>query len=118
LLSLIGAILTLGLNFLWIPLSSSHLIYGYYGSAWATLICYGTMMILSYLIGQKYFPVQYNLFKFFGYLGLSVLLYFISKIGLTDNIILKLLFHSLLLVVFGSVVLLVEGPKFLQKIFN
>ncbi len=68
-LSLIGAVITLVLNFWWIPLSSEHLIYGYYGSAWATFICYGSMMILSYLIGQKYFPVKYNLVKFVGYLG-------------------------------------------------
>ena len=40
-LSLIGAIITLILNFWWIPLSSDHFIYGYYGSAWATFICYG-----------------------------------------------------------------------------
>ena len=70
-LSVIGAVITLVLNFWWIPRSADHLIHGYYGSAWATLICYGSMMVLSYLIGQKHFPVKYNLVKFFGYLGLS-----------------------------------------------
>jgi O-antigen/teichoic acid export membrane protein len=59
-LSIIGAVITLVLNFWWIPLSADHLIYGYYGSAWATFICYFTMMILSYLIGQRYFPVKYK----------------------------------------------------------
>ncbi len=79
-LSVIGAVITLVLNFWWIPRSADHLIHGYYGSAWATLICYGSMMVLSYLIGQKYFPVKYNLAKFFGYLGLSVALYFVSTL--------------------------------------
>jgi len=55
-LSVIGAVITLALNFWWIPLSPDHLIYGYLGSAWATFICYGAMMILSYVIGQKIFP--------------------------------------------------------------
>lgn len=111
-LSLIGAIITLILNFWWIPLSSQHLIYGYYGSAWATFICYGSMMILSYLIGQKYFPVNYNLGKFTGYLGLSVLLYAISTISISEMKIISIGFHTILVLIFLFVVLLVEKPKF------
>src|SRR5450759_4335467 len=85
-LSLIGAIITLALNFWWIPLSSEHLIYGYYGSAWATFICYGVMMVLSYLIGQKYFPVKYNLAKFAGYLGLTIFLYAVSSVVRPESV--------------------------------
>jgi O-antigen/teichoic acid export membrane protein len=113
-LSVIGAVITLVLNFWWIPLSSSHLIYGYYGSAWATFICYGSMMILSYLIGQKYFPVRYNLLKFIGYLGLAILLYFISTLVVIEHHILSFLFHSLILLVFCGVVFFVEKPKLLN----
>ena len=111
-LSLVGAIITLVLNFWWIPLSSQHLIYGYYGSAWATFICYGSMMVLSYLIGQKYFPVNYNLKKFIGYLGLSVLLYTISTIIKPDLKVISIGFHTILVLIFLSIVLLVEKPKF------
>jgi O-antigen/teichoic acid export membrane protein len=111
-LSLIGAIITLALNFWWIPLSSDHLIYGYYGSAWATFICYGSMMILSYLIGQKYFPVKYNLIKFAGYLGLSVLLYVLSIFIKPDSLMLRIGFHSVLLLIFAACVYLVEKPRF------
>ena len=114
-LSLIGAIITLVLNFVWIPLSSDHLIYGYYGSAWATFICYGSMMILSYLIGQKYFPVKYNLGKFTGYLGLSVLLYAINTIIKPDIKIISIGFHTVLVLIFLSVVLLVEKPRLAFK---
>jgi O-antigen/teichoic acid export membrane protein len=110
-LSLIGAVITLVLNFWWIPLSSEHLIYGYYGSAWATFICYGSMMILSYLIGQKYFPVKYNLIKFAGYLGLSVLLYVISSVIKPDMAVLRIGFHTVLLIIFLGIVYLVEKPR-------
>lgn len=110
-LSLIGAIITLVLNFWWIPLSSEHLIYGYYGSAWATFICYGAMMILSYLIGQKYFPVKYNLVKFAGYLGLSVLLFAMSSIIRPEMSILRIGFHTALLLIFLGIVYLVEKPS-------
>jgi len=111
-LSLIGAVITLVLNFWWIPLSSDHLIYGYYGSAWATFICYGSMMILSYLIGQKYFPVKYNLIKFAGYLGLSVLLYVFSIFIKPESLMLRIGFHSVLLLIFLGIVYLIEKPRF------
>jgi O-antigen/teichoic acid export membrane protein len=114
-LSAIGAVITLALNFWWIPLSSDHLIYGYYGSAWATFICYGSMMVLSYVIGQKYFPVQYNLLKFAGYLGASILLYFISTLIDIDHYFPRLLFHTFLLVVYLGLVYTVERPA-LRKV--
>jgi O-antigen/teichoic acid export membrane protein len=110
-LSLVGAVITLVLNFWWIPLSSDHLIYGYYGSAWATFICYGSMMILSYLIGQKYFPVKYNLVKFAGYLGLSVLLYAVSSVIKPELSVLRIGFHTILLLIFLGIVYLVEKPS-------
>ncbi len=65
-ISIFGAIITLALNFILIP------IIGYLGSAWATLAAYGSMMVLSYLYGQKYYKVPYNLKKIGGYLILSI----------------------------------------------
>jgi O-antigen/teichoic acid export membrane protein len=109
-LSVIGAVITLALNFWWIPLSPDHLIYGYLGSAWATFICYGAMMILSYFIGQKYFPVPYNILKFFGYLGLAVLLYGISAAVPVGQVFLRVAFHTLLLLIFAGVAWRIERP--------
>jgi O-antigen/teichoic acid export membrane protein len=107
-LSVIGAVITLALNFWWIPRTADHLIHGYLGSAWATFICYGVMMVISYIIGQRYFPVKYNLNKFFGYLGLAVFIYFISKIIVPESLIISLSFHTLLLILFAGVVFRVE----------
>lgn len=109
-LSAIGAVITLVLNFWWIPLSSDHLIYGYYGSAWATFICYGSMMIISFLAGQKYFPIKYNLVKFCGYLGFAVLLYFVNTLITIDHKLISLSFHTLLVAIFLLGVLLIEKP--------
>lgn len=109
-ISVIGAAITLILNFWWIPLSSDHIIYGYYGSAWATFLCYGSMMVISFLLGQKYFPVKYNLLKFCGYLGLALLLYFISIIVVIEHSFLRLMFHTLLLLIYCGIVLAVERP--------
>jgi O-antigen/teichoic acid export membrane protein len=109
-ISLAGAVITLVLNFIWIPLSSTHLIYGYYGSAWATFICYGSMMILSYITGQKFFPVKYNIIKFFGYLGLAFLLYFGSTLVTLKNLFLSISFHTLILIIFCAIILTIEKP--------
>ncbi len=110
-LSAIGAVITLALNFWWIPLSADHYLHGYVGSAWATFICYGSMMVISYLVGQRYFPVPYNRLKFLGYLGLSVVLYLVSLAVHFELSFVRIVFHTLLLLVFISAVLIVEKPR-------
>ncbi len=65
-----GAIVTITLNLILIPTM------GYMGSAWATLTVYVLMVISSYLLGQKHFPIPYNLYKVGGYLALALGLFF------------------------------------------
>lgn len=64
-----GALLTIVLNVTLIP------IYSYEGSAWATLIVYASMVVASYILGQKHYPIPYNLKKVFGYLSAAILLF-------------------------------------------
>ena len=68
LFSIIGALITVGLNIWLIPTMS------YFGSAWATLVAYASMMIISYMVGQKHYPIPYNIKKIALYLGLSIFL--------------------------------------------
>ena len=68
-ISVIGAAITLLFNFILIP------VMGYMGAAWTTLICYASMMIISYFLGKKYYPVPYELVPFFYFIGLSVVLW-------------------------------------------
>jgi O-antigen/teichoic acid export membrane protein len=111
-LSVFGAVITLALNFWWIPLGSDHLIYGYLGSAWATFFCYLAMMVAGYLLGQKYFPVSYNLKKFFGYLGLAVLLWYLRQLVTFDARFPGIALSTLTVVVFLAIAWLVEKPRF------
>ncbi|MGE5420713.1 MAG: lipopolysaccharide biosynthesis protein [Chloroflexota bacterium] len=115
--SVIGAAITFILNFWWIPRSADHILHGYYGSAWATFICYGCMMVLSYLIGQKYYPVKYNIPRFLFYLGVAVALYFVNVFVKVDNRMLSIAFHTILLIIYVSIVLAVEKPP-LKAIFS
>ena len=108
-LTLFGAAITLILNFAWIP-SSNVYIGGFMGSAWATLICYGTMMIISYFIGQKYYPVEYEELKVLCYLAFAIGLYFAGTFIDTDSILLDLVLKNSLLLVYLIVVIIVEKP--------
>ena len=77
--SLAGALLTIGLNIAWIP------VWGYVGSAWATLVCYAAMAIVSYGLGQCYYPVAYPIKRILAYISLGVLLY-VAKVQLPVNL--------------------------------
>ena len=65
-ISIVGAIITLVLNYLLIPTMS------YYGSAIATIAAYGTMMLISYILGNKYYPIPYDMKKISAYLVISI----------------------------------------------
>jgi O-antigen/teichoic acid export membrane protein len=100
-ISVIGALITLVLNFLLIkPLS-------YTGSAIATLAAYGTMMVLSYLLGRKYYSVPYDLKKIGGYLLLSVVFSVLSFYVFKRNIYIG----SVLLIVFVALVYRTERKE-------
>lgn len=66
-ISILGAIVTLVLNYVLIP------IIGFKGSAIATLSAYAIMMLLSFYFGRKYYPIPYNLNKIVLYFSLSTL---------------------------------------------
>jgi O-antigen/teichoic acid export membrane protein len=68
-----GALVTIVVNYFLIP----HL--GYLACALATLSCYGSMMLVSYLLGQKHFPVPYNWKRAMGYILLAGVLFLIHN---------------------------------------
>lgn len=93
-LTIFGAAITIILNFYWIPRI------GYMGSAWATLICYASMMVVSYFWGNKHYPVNYDLKRILGYLGLSLTLYFISVLIRTESASINLFINNLMFIGF------------------
>jgi O-antigen/teichoic acid export membrane protein len=71
-ISLVGAAVTLILNFWLIPVMEKQGHDGYMGSAIATIAAYGSMMLISYILGSKAYPIPYDKKKIGGYLGLSI----------------------------------------------
>lgn len=94
-ISIFGALITIVVNVLFVPQFS------YVACAWATLAAYAGMMLLSYFLGQKYFPIKYNFRALIVYSLFSVFLYFISRsYSGMENAILKLVLNNLLILLF------------------
>ena len=92
LIAISGAILTIALNIIYIPK------YGYMACAWATLFVYFFQMVLSYFLGQKHYPIPYNLKKFFLYLGITLGIYFLAHQIQIEDQVLNLIFRNSMLV--------------------
>ncbi len=105
-ISVFAAVVTLVLNYVLIPLI------GYIGSAIATLAAYGSMMVLSYLYGQKYYEVPYNLKRVGGLLGLAIAFSTISFYFFRGNIWLG----TALLLIYVTIVVYMEKKEFLRII--
>lgn len=72
-ITLIGAVITLVINYIFIPY------YSYMACAWATFFCYGSMMVISFLWGQKAYPIPYAWKKLSAYIIIVVLLFFVHR---------------------------------------
>src|SRR5439155_19230522 len=70
-ITLIGAIVTLVVNFVFIPRFS------YVACAWATFLCYGSMMVVSFVWGQKVYYIPYATKKLTAYMVIIAILYFV-----------------------------------------
>ena len=108
-LTFLGATITIALNLWWIP------IFGYTGSAWATLVCYASMMVASYFLGNKHYPVNYDLKRIFGYLALSLSLYTLCHFIKTGSTTMDLIFNNLILLGFVALLWQLEFKKLVAQ---
>ncbi len=95
-ITLIGTAITITLNYIFIPR------FGYVACAWTTLICYGSMMAICYIWGQKVYRVPYAWKKLVAYMVIIVLIYFIHSgiVALNANTILNLGSATFLLAIY------------------
>jgi hypothetical protein len=68
--------------------------------AWAGFCGYGIAMLLSYFVGQKKYPIQYDLKAIGGYVLLAAVLYLAAEYVPIDNIYLRMAYRTILLLVF------------------
>ncbi len=108
---MLGAAITLIGNFAFIPQ------YSYMASAWTTLVCYAVMVVVSYMAGNKHYPVNYNLTAILGYLTLSVLLYLIGVFFIDKNGSTSLILNNLIFIAFIVLIFMLEKRSF-KKILS
>jgi O-antigen/teichoic acid export membrane protein len=89
--SSIGFVLIIVLNLVFIPK------YGYMACAWASFAGNGLIMLLSYFVGRKYYPVNYDLKSLFFYLGAAMLLYGVAVFVPIENLWMRLGFRTVLI---------------------
>ncbi|WP_281763764.1 oligosaccharide flippase family protein [Neptunitalea lumnitzerae] len=95
-ISLVGAVITLSLNFILIPTMS------YKGAAIATLAAYSGMMFISYYFGQKNYKIPYNVKKIGLYMGTCVVYAILSFYVFNRNLYVGTLFVFLFLLMIYS----------------
>lgn len=107
-ITLTGAMITLFINYLFIPK------YGYMACAWATFFCYASMMVISFVWGQKAYRIPYAWKKLLAYIAIVVILYFIHKffLGLDLNVWVNRGFAAVLILAFTWFVLNIEKKEF------
>ena len=78
---------------------------GYMGSAWSALIAYFVVMMLSYFLGRRYYPLPYDLKKIFAYTLLAALFYIVGATmygSMPDWIVYVV--RTFLIIIYGSIV--------------
>ncbi|HLO80891.1 MAG TPA: polysaccharide biosynthesis C-terminal domain-containing protein [Chitinophagaceae bacterium] len=108
--TIIGAVITIGFNWLLIPRM------GYMGCAIASFLCYGFMMVISYTLGQKYYPVPYAWKKLTAYVVICILLFLVHQLfrNFSPNVWLTHAFGVVLSLAFLVFVVRVENKEFVK----
>jgi O-antigen/teichoic acid export membrane protein len=105
-LAFIGAIITLSVNLIFIPE------YGFMAAAWATFLCYFTMMVVSYFLGQHHFPVPYKIKRIGLYSLFAAIIYWADSWMFGEQTTYLALSVKLILILsFAGFVYFSEKPK-------
>jgi O-antigen/teichoic acid export membrane protein len=102
--SIIGFVVIISVNILFIPK------YGYIACAWASLAGNGIVLLLSYFIGQKKYPIRYDLKSIGIYTLLAITLYTIFCHVPIGNQYVHIGFNTLLLAIYLFVLIKRDLP--------
>ena len=110
--ALVGSAITVLLLLWWVP------IFGYEGAAWTHFACYGTMVLLSYGLGRRYYPVPYDLKRVVGYVLLGVALYGLDRLLIDKADVAPLLAGTLCMALFLILTYWLDGRRLFRRRTN
>ena len=102
--SFAGCVVLIAINVFFVP------IYGYMACAWAGFAGYGVAMLLSYFVGQKKYPIQYDLKSIGKYVAMAGVLYVISEYLPFESVWVLLVIRTCLLLVFVGYIVKNDFP--------
>jgi O-antigen/teichoic acid export membrane protein len=102
--SMAGCIVLIAVNVIFIPE------YGYMACAWGGVAGYGTAMVLSYIVGQKKYPIEYDLKGIGRYVALTFVLFCIMNYIDWPNAVLQVFVSTLLILFYLYVVVKKDMP--------
>lgn len=78
-----GALVTIGINLIFIP------VWGYMASAWGHFAAYLFMIVLSYFFGRKYYKINYDIKRIAIYIFSALIIFYLFRnISLTNQLLL------------------------------
>lgn len=110
--SLLGLAVTVALNFLLVPM------WGFMGCAVAALVCYSVMMLASYFVGRKKYPIGYDIPRVVFYIFCAMGLWGAGWALTTGNNLVDLPLRVLLLAVYVGIVFLSERRGSFDRILR
>jgi O-antigen/teichoic acid export membrane protein len=93
-ITLIGAIITILINVLLIP------VYGYMASAWAHVASYGSMIIMSFIFASKHYKIEYKMGRLIPYFILAIGMVIFAQLFNYKSITAELSINTILLILF------------------
>ena len=107
-ITIMGAIITFLMNWFLIP------VYGYSVSAWAHVACYGSMVMVSWMLGRKYFRIPYPMKRIGTYAAIALIIYAATFLTGKMELLNKLILNTGLLTGFIIIVVLKEKKNLIS----
>ena len=106
----IGAVISITGNWLLIP------VWGYYASAWMHLVCYVVMIVITWRLGKRHYPIPYPLKRIALYVLIALALYTVGYFTKMENMALNLLKNTILFAIFAFYIN--KKEELLKQIFK
>ena len=105
-MSLFGLVITLTILIVFIP----H--YGYMACAWASFFANLSMMIISYFLGQKHYPIPYNLKTAGKFVMLTVVLgaFMYLNFMYSPNVVFRIALNTIIVIIYVVITIKKELP--------
>ncbi len=108
LISGLGAILVIIGNVVLVP------IIGYLGAAISSLCCFFIMTLISYILGQKYYPIDYPLTRIIIHIVAAILIVYVSNLFRSDSLLFHYAIKGTIFVSYFAFLYIIERKEFIK----